>query len=86
MVYSTMVSRLVAIMNGLTSSSPLVRAVMLTASRSSGTVPIQYLLHSMLRGSSGLDRSSHIWRPSSEMPGKMNRAATADRTNPASPG
>ena len=48
-------------------------------------MPIQYLLQSIARGSSGLERSSHICRPSSEMPGKMNRAATADSTKPASP-
>ena len=59
--------------------------VITSASSRRGAVPIQYLLQSMARGSSGLERSSHICRPSSESPGKTNRAATAASTNPASP-
>ena len=76
---------LTAIMNGPARSSQLVSTVMTSARTSSGTVPVQYLLHSIAAGSSGLERSSHIWRPSSEIAGKMKRAATAASTNPASP-
>jgi hypothetical protein len=43
------------------------------------------LLQSIAWGSSGLDRSSHICRPSRETAGKMNRAATAASTKPARP-
>jgi hypothetical protein len=80
-----MLARLTAIMNGLTSSIAFVRTVIVTARARSGMVPIQYLLQSIARGSSGLERSSHICRPSSETAGKTKRAATADSTNPASP-
>src|SRR5689334_23519019 len=72
-------------MNGRTSRSTLVRPVRSTASASSGTVPTQYLDHSSVRRSSGLERSNHMWRPSSDTAGKMNRAAMAARTKPAKP-
>ena len=84
-VYSTIVPTATAIMNSLACNSQLVKTVMMSASTNSGTVPIQYLLQSIALGSSGLERSSHIWRPSSEILGKMKRAATAASTNPASP-
>ena len=80
-----MVPTLTAIMNTPDWSSQFVSTVMTKASTSSGTVPVQYLLHSIAPGSSGLERSSHIWRPSSEIAGKMKRAATAASTNPARP-
>ena len=78
-------AELTAIMNAPACSSQLVRTVITSAITSSGTVPVQYLLHSIAPGSSGLERSSHICRPSSETAGKMKRAATAASTKPARP-
>ena len=73
-------------MNGLTLSSELVSTVMTNASTSSGHGARSSTCSRASRvGSSGLERSSHICRPSSETPGKMNRAATAASTNPARP-
>ena len=68
-----------------TCSSTFVTPVSSSAITSSGTVPTQYLDHSSARRSSGLERSSHICRPSSDTAGKMNRAAIDASTNPASP-
>ena len=73
------------IMNGEARRISLVTTVIVTATIRSGAVPTQYLLHSIARRSSGLDLSSHNCRPSSDTDGKMNRAAIAARTNPASP-
>ena len=78
-------TRLTAIMKTPAWSSQLVSVVITIARTRSGTVPVQYLLQSIAAGSSGLDRRSHIWRPSRETAGKMNRAATAASTNPARP-
>ena len=72
-------------MNGPTRNSTLVSPVRRSASTSRGTVPTQYLDHSSARRSSGLERSSHICRPSSETAGKMNRAAIEASTKPARP-
>ena len=80
-----MVSMPTTIMNGRTCSSTLVSPVSSSASTSSGIVPTQYLDQSSARSSSGLERNSHICRPSSDTAGKMNRAAMAASTNPASP-
>src|SRR2546430_4153680 len=55
-----MVSMLTTIMNGRTWSSTLVSPVSRSASTSSGTVPTQYLDHSSVCRSSGLERSSHM--------------------------
>ena len=59
--------------------------VMMSARINNGIVPTQYLDQISARRSSGLDRSSHIWRPSREIAGKMKRAAIDANTNPAKP-
>ncbi len=74
-----------AIMNGVALRMTLVRIVMASASTSSGIVPTQYFDHSSARSSSGLERSSHICRPSRLTAGKMNRAAMDASTKPARP-
>ena len=76
---------LTAIMNGDACSSTLVTPVISSASTSSGTVPVQYLLHISASRSSGLERSSQSCFPSSDTDGNTNRAAMAASTNPASP-
>src|SRR5437016_11250475 len=75
-----MVTSSITIMNGRTWSSTLVRPVNSNASTRSGIVPTQYLDHSSARRSSGLERSSHMCRPSSDTAGKMKRAAMAAST------
>ena len=72
-------------MKGDTSSNTSVSPVRSSASASRGTVPTQYLDHRSARRSSGLERNSHIWRPSSETAGKMKRAAIDASTNPDRP-
>ena len=74
-----------SIMNGGACRIRLVVTPMVRASASSGSVPTQYLLQSMARRSSGLERRSQSWRPSRETEGKMKRAAIAESTKPASP-
>ncbi len=72
-------------MNGGAWRIRLVITPMTSARTSSGSVPTQYLLQSIARRSSGLERSSQSCRPSSETEGKMKRAAIAEITKPASP-
>src|SRR6266853_2423469 len=74
-------ARLTTIMNGGTLSKTFVTPVSTSAKPSNGTVPTQYLDQSRARRSSGLERSSHMWRPSSETAGKMKRAAIEASTN-----
>src|SRR3954468_3589866 len=54
-----------------------------TASSSNGVVPTQNFDHRSSRIDIGLERNSHIVRPSSDTPGKMNRAAIEASTKPA---
>ena len=54
------------------------------AKKSSGIVPTQNFDQSRSRMESGLERSSHIVRPSRLTPGNMKRAAIDASTNPAS--
>ena len=72
-------------MNEETSSNTFVMPVSSSASTSNGTVPTQYFDHSSALRSSGLERSNHICRPSSDTAGKMNRAAIDASTKPARP-
>ena len=80
-----MVKTVTAVMNSEAWRMLAVTIVMISAMASSGSVPIQYLLQSMARRSSGLDFSSQSCRPSSDTDGKTNRAAIAASTKPASP-
>ncbi len=59
--------------------------VIATARTSSGATPIQYLVQSNRRRSSGEDRSSQSVRPSRLTAGNRKRAAMAASTKPASP-
>ena len=79
------VTTLTDIMKGVACSRMFVKIVMVNATTSSGMVPIQYFDHNKARKSSGLDRRSHICLPSSEIDGKMKRAAIEASTNPARP-